>query len=32
MLTGKTIVTAVLGSLIFTLMAGNAEAKGDVER
>ncbi len=32
MLTGKTIVTAVLGSLILTLMAGNAEAKGDVER
>jgi len=32
MLTGKTIITATIGSLMLTLMVGNLEAKGDIER
>jgi len=32
MLTGKTIVTAVMGSLMLVLMAGNVEAKGSVQK
>ena len=31
MLTGKTIIAATMGSLILALMAGNAEAKGNIE-
>lgn len=32
MLTGKVLAAAVLGSMTLTLMAGNVEAKGNVER
>lgn len=32
MLMGKTIIAATIGSLMLTLMAGNVQAKGDVER
>ena len=32
MLTGKTIFAATIGSLMLTLVVGNAEAKGDIER
>ena len=32
MLTGKTIIVATVGSLMLSLMVGNAEAKGDIER
>jgi len=32
MLTGKTIISATIGSLMLTLMVGNAVAKGDIER
>jgi cytochrome c553 len=32
MLTGKTIISATIGSLMLTLMVGNVEAKGDIER
>jgi len=32
MLTGKTIITAAVGSLILTLMVGNVQAKGSIER
>ena len=31
MLTGKTIITATIGSLMLTFMVGNAEAKGNIE-
>ncbi len=29
---GKSIIVATIGSLMLTLMVGNAEAKGDIER
>jgi cytochrome c553 len=32
MLTGKTIIAATVGSLMLTVMVGNVEAKGDIER
>ena len=32
LLTGPTIVTATVGSLMLSLMVGSAEAKGDIER
>jgi cytochrome c553 len=32
MLTGKTIIAATIGSLMLTLVVGNVEAKGNIER
>lgn len=32
MLTGKTIITATIGSLILLLMVGNVQAKGNIQR
>jgi cytochrome c553 len=32
MLTGKIIIAATVGLLMLTLMIGNAQAKGDIER
>lgn len=32
MLTGKTIITATVGSLILMLMVGNVQAKGNIQK
>ena len=32
MLTGKTIIAATIGSLMLTLVVGNVEAKGNIQR
>ena len=31
MLTGNTVITATIGSLLLTLLVGNAQAKGNIE-